>query len=374
MVIQANGLDIDEVINQSFGIPLQVGLTRYQSPILYVSIKGGGALLLSGKTQEELPSDSVLVLSVVGSDIEYQGKKFSSLEIEKQSIMTLIGLSVDGKKYDYFRGEMRFLLIKERLFPINQVSSEEYLYSVVASEIGSKFPIEAIKAQAVAARSYLYYSLTHKKFKEYDLRDTTDSQMYLGYNQENSLVNSGVNETQGEILMYRGEPIEAFFSSDAGPYTANARYVWGKEIDYLSVVDDRDYQGYSPNEIWHYQMSLADLSKRVGFKVTSIQAEGFDQGRVTFILLKGEKTERLSGQAFRQLIGYTQLKSTYFTFTMDQNKINFEGKGFGHGVGMSQWGAYGMAKQAKSYYEILAHYFPKTTLGQYNIIEKKSNK
>jgi len=359
-------IDFNNIIDNSLGQQINVGITRFQASTLYVRVQGGNAYLKAGQTYTTLQEGTTLTLTVNGAQVVYNGKSYSQIYLVKSSVLTLIGLSKDGRTFSRYRGDFDFLNEGGTVMPIDTITTEEYLYSVVPSEIGTSFPTEAIKAQAVAARSYLYYNLEHSKYRNYDIKDSTDSQMYLGYDRENKNVNSCVNATTNQVMLYNGQPIQAFFSSDAGPFTADSLYVWGTSTPYLKAIDDSAFQGYSPKPIWSYSLSYANLSSMFGFNVTSIQILGKNNGRVIKVLIHGTYPKTLTGQQFRQKIGYTNLKSTYFDISSTSQGVTFTGRGFGHGVGMSQWGAYGMAKQGYTYKQILQHYYSNITIQAIN--------
>lgn len=359
-------IDFNNIIDNSLGQNINVGITKYQASTVYAQIQGGSAFLKAGQTYVTLPTGTTITLTSSGGMVGYNGKLYAQVYLVKSSVLTLIGLSKDGKNFSSYRGDFLFIIENGNIIPIDTITTEEYLYSVVPSEIGTSFPTEAIKAQAVAARTYLYYNLEHSKYQNYDVKDSTDSQMYLGYARENKMVNSCVNATTNQVMLYNGQPIQAFFSSDAGPYTADPLYVWGSSIPYLKPVDDTNFQGYSPKPTWNYSVSLASLSSMFGFQVTNLQILGKNNGRVIKVLINGAYSKTLTGQQFREKLGYTNIKSTQFDISTSSQGVVFNGCGFGHGVGMSQWGAYGMAKKGYTYPQILMHYYSNITLQAIN--------
>jgi len=242
---------------------------------------------------------------------------------------------------------------------INRVDLEEYVASVVRWEMGSlgEDLIEALKAQAVAARTY---SLCHHK-----LSAGIEDQVYKGY-VDDPVIRRAVSETEGEILVSDGRPIDAKYHSTCGGKTAPPSEVWGvDDPPYLKAKKDPFCQD-SPHYHWQRVFPLVEFYQRLGcalgHKLT---------GPVELELIRGQKSRRLievrigedriCGIRFRRLFG---LKSTYFWLSLGRDSVIITGKGWGHGVGMCQWGAIGMAKRGYSYKQILGYYYPGAKLAR----------
>ncbi len=346
---------------------LRVGIGRLKSDKLYLKADKG-CLILSYKVGEELFEEllemgKIAKLEYKNGKIHYKGRILEEAHSYKGNPETLIHLSNDGETYYPYRGDFYFTSYKNKLLPVNLVQSEEYLYSVVPCEIGTYFPEEAIKAQAVAARTYLYYNLENSKYTEFELLDNTASQVYLGYAKENEKVKKLVDETRGEIVIYSGEPINALYHSASGGYTANNEDVWGgKAIPYLRAKNDSGNGGNSPRSKWSYRVSLKKLSEKFGFKVRDVKILEKKNGRVVRVQIVGDKSIAVSGNRLRRTIGYTHIFSTMFKVEKRGSEIVFSGSGSGHGVGMSQWGAYTLAKNGKNYSDILKFYYRGTQI------------
>ncbi len=251
---------------------------------------------------------------------------------------------------------------------VNLVSESDYLPGVVAHEMSPEWPIEALKAQAVLARTYLYNVLSRPESRKYDIDSTTRHQVYGGLIESNSPAVAAVRETAGQVVMYGGNLASVFYHSCEGGYTASAQEVWGREVPYL-VARKSDYCSDAPPSRWQIEFTLAELEEKFG--VGSLQqihvlVRSASQ-RVVLLELRGSKGKtEISGSDFRNALGSTRIKSTLFDIRLKGNAVQIAGRGFGHGVGLSQWGAYTLAGQYRqNYREILAFYFPGTELHTY---------
>lgn len=351
----------DEFDFNNFGVNLKVGIKRMANSKVYVKAEQG-AMIIEYKSGSKLKKDiissgKIVSLTYSGGKIRYNNNYVSEVKIFKKDMITLFALSKNKSKYSRYRGEFEFLVDGAKVLPINLIRAEEYLYSVVPSEIGFSFPDEAIKAQAVAARSYLYYSLKNKKFKLYDLEDSVTSQVYLGYDRESDKITKLINETENEVMLYEGKPINALFHSTSGGKTANSEDVWGSEIPYLRAVNDKGNGAKSPRQNWSYSISKTEFSKKFGFTVKSIKIVEKKDGRAKKVQLSGSSTKIIDGNTLRSKVGYSKIHSTMLEISSDSSKFYFKGHGSGHGVGMPQWSAYGLAEKGKDYEEILKYFY-----------------
>lgn len=286
-------------------------------------------------------------------------------------------LSVNGKPY---RGLFKIQIgSKNGLNVINILDIESYLYGVIPKEMSPQWPLEALKAQSVAARSFALYQKAKNKNKEYDVAASTGSQVYSGYSVESATTNHAVDETKGVIMLYQGQPALAYFHANSGGMTEDARNVWTTEIPYLKSVQD-DPSMKAPNVSWSASLELNTIRQSLnqnGIKISSVTRvrpiKHSPTGRVTKIGISSAEGEIvLDGNDFRLKVDPSVIKSTLFTMApmdeKDENEnsiIRFEGKGFGHGVGMSQWGALVMARDGYSYRDILVHYYPGVEIGNH---------
>ena len=187
--------------------------------------------------------------------------------------------------------------------------------------------------------------------------------MYLGYQRENSKINKFVNDTAGEVACFDNVPITAYYHSTSGGKTANIEDVWGgNPIPYLKSIDDTGNGDESPRASWTYRISKSELSKIFGFKVLDIQIDEIKDERVKMISVLGKNSIQITSNELRKRIGYNKIFSTKFELFKDGNDFIFKGSGSGHGVGLSQWGANGLALKGKNYKEILSFYYTGITI------------
>lgn len=353
-----------EGLENNFGSLLRVGITKYQGNVVSFKNDTGSYKVIADGQEFINEKGNISTFYINKGKIVYGNNSYTNIIIEKIDENGIFAVSNNAKTYARFRGNFDLIISNGRVLPINRVYAEEYLYSVVPSEIGSSFPNEAIKAQAVAARTYLYFNLSGTKPGGIDLWDNINSQMYLGYDRENSKINTLVNETFNEILTYNGKVIQAFFHSTSGGKTASNENVWpsGKPIPYLRSVDDSDNGTISPKNNWVIEISKNQLSKLAGFSVNNLNILEIGEGRVRYLELVGDKIKKITGEELRKIIGVTKLFSTMFTVEDQGDKFIFTGNGFGHGLGMPQYSAYTMAQKGKSYLDILTYYYTGVTL------------
>ncbi|EDX85448.1 Stage II sporulation protein [Synechococcus sp. PCC 7335] len=265
----------------------------------------------------------------------------------------------------WYRGRVRVAQEGGKLLAINYVELEDYLYSVVGSEMPTSWPQAALQSQAVAARSYALYKQSRSKHPLYDLNATTTYQVYKGIEQEHPNTINAVDSTAREVVTYNGTVIEAIFHSSSGGGTENAADVWSSDVPYLRSVQDFD-QG-SPVYSWQETYTLTEFSHKIG-DIGQIHTIGTAQltpsGRVASITFAGEDgTRTLRGRDVRSAL---KLRSTRFDIDLneDTEMITVTGSGYGHGVGMSQWGARTLAEKGWDYEQILNHYYQSTAIAQ----------
>jgi len=240
---------------------------------------------------------------------------------------------------------------------INLVDIEDYLLSVVPSEMPSNWPLEALKAQAIAARSYAIANIGKHAKDDYDLRATIEDQVYSGVSSENDNSNLAVAQTNGMVLKHEGKPITAFFHSTSGGSTEFSEYVWGKSLPYLKRV--QDFDDASPHFSWTRKISVDDLEKCIGTDIGSLLSLSIvartGSKRAQYLLAQGTNGSHLmTGELFRRLC---KLPSTLFNVGNEANAYIFAGRGFGHGLGMSQYGAKSLAERGCNAAQILSYYY-----------------
>lgn len=277
-----------------------------------------------------------------------------------------------------------FIIKKDGLWHfINEVDLETYLRGVLPFEMDPSWPLEALKAQAVASRSYVLYHMQKKQNSLYHLKSTVQHQVYRGLEGQNERTNQAVKETQGMVLTHGGKIIPAFFHSTSGGVTENGSAVWEKgDFSYTKIVRS-NYGIHSPNFAWEFEMDsymfLQFLQKKYDLEViTSFHiAKRSASGRAKIIRIVGKKgnqnfTKELNANQFRLVMGSRKIKSLLFSLEKKEHEgrsyVVFRGRGFGHGVGMDQWGAFEMAQLGKKSEEILDFYYNQVK------IEKKAVK
>ncbi len=274
---------------------------------------------------------------------------------------------VDNRPY---RGEIEVLPVEEGVALVNLVDLEDYLKGVLYNEVSHYWPIEALKAQAVVARSYALYRIENPQGGFYDLTAGEDSQVYRGVNAERYRLNLAIESTRGEVLTYEGRILPAFYHSCCGGKTEPASELWEGLSDILPInqsVED-PYCEISPHFRWQFTIASSELIAELsdlGLKgelvreLTICKRTASGRAKVVHICTEGGCWD-LSGKDLRQRIGSSRIKSLFFrpAVVLNGMAVDFQGKGWGHGVGMCQWGAYAMALQGKNYKEILSFYYP----------------
>lgn len=302
-------------------------------------------------------------------DMEVEGKGFVKIEVRDstafiETVNGLLQVTLPLRIYpngyfinynsNHYRG---YLEISPNSWLINVLNIEEYLFSVVPSEMPAYYPLEALKAQAVASRTYAL--VNRGRHGEFDLCSTVHCQVYKGIRAENDKSTRAVLETMGEVAVYNNQLIKAFFHSSSGGYTEDCKYVWGGDIPYLKGVKDVDEL---LNDSWVRVIAVNELFEKLsslGINVDrnfSLELEKTVSGRVYRIWLRdSDKAYILMGTTFRSLFN---LPSTLFDMILEADgRILLKGRGNGHGVGLSQNGAKFLAEKGYNYKEILKYYY-----------------
>ena len=258
----------------------------------------------------------------------------------------------------------------EKTGQITKIPFEEYIKGVVAGEMPATFELEALKAQAVASRSYAMYQMTATKDKDYDVLNTTSNQVYLTdeqlktnwkdeYTEKINKIKNAIKETSGEYLTYKGQIVNAMFFSTSSGQTENSEEIFVSALPYLRSVDSKWDQA-SPVYTDTYTFDLKDFYSKLNLpyneKLVIEVTEKTSTGRTKKLKINNQE---LNG---RDVATKLSLRSNYFDIVQNENKITITTKGFGHGVGMSQYGANGMAKEGYKYDQILKHYYQNTEI------------
>ncbi len=328
------------------------------------------ALLLDGSGQllAEIPGMGALIAESENGQVSVNNWDASQIWVEPAD---------DGYVFigdSWYRGRTLVVPTSGGITAVNYVDLEEYLYSVLGGEMPVNWPMEALKAQAVAARTYALYQRQTSGNTVYDLGDTTSWQVYEGLEDEAPSTQQAVAETRGQVLTHNGNIIEAVFHSASGGHTENVEEVWVSHRPYLRAVPD--YDNNSPDFRWTEQFSAAQLQSVVpgiGNILSMTPDVMTARGRVSSMRVQGtDGSQVVSGAELRSALN---LRSTLFTVTAQPQDVaaagdelpapstfTFEGGGFGHGLGLSQWGAYGLAQEGYNYQQIVLHYYTDATL------------
>lgn len=249
---------------------------------------------------------------------------------------------------------------------IDRVPFEEYVKGVLAGEMPTSFEMEALKAQAVAARSYVMKKMEDNYKEEYDVVDTVMNQVYLDdntlkekwqdeYEEKNNKIKQAIIETKGEYMVYNNEVIEAFFFSTSTGKTENSGEVFQTQLPYLKSVDSSWDAEVSPVFKEDNQISLEEFYQKLNMGYNpELKIE------ITKTTSTGRVKElKINNQDFKANDIYQKLnlRSTFFNIKQNGKQVQITTKGYGHGVGMSQYGALAMAKKGYKYQEILKYYY-----------------
>ncbi|MEM6426086.1 MAG: SpoIID/LytB domain-containing protein [Cyanobacteria bacterium P01_D01_bin.128] len=315
----------------------------------------------SGRTLSELQGGQAMEASYRGGRItfgDWQGTGF------------WVDPADDGFVYigdRWYRGRVFVTPGEGGIIAVNYVDLEHYLFSVLGGEMPTDWPEAALQAQAVAARSYALYKRQAAGNAIYDLGATTTWQVYRGLVEEAESTRSAVTATEGQVLTYNGRIIEAVFHSSSGGHTENVEDVWSQPLPYLRGV--KDYDEGAPVFAWTAEFTLEQFASRIGgigeLRVATPERTT-PQGRIVTMRLEGTDGARtLSGNDLRRDLG---LRSTLFRITaIDDNRVEITGRGFGHGIGLSQWGARNLAEQGYAYDQILTHYYQGARLSRIEV-------
>jgi len=293
---------------------------------------------------------------------------------------------LNGKRY---RGilEVNYSSQDTAALALNLVYIEDYLKGVLHAEIGnwSEKELEALKAQAIAARTYALNSLGSSKEEGYNLESTVSDQVYAGADHEDQLANLAIKKTQGMVLSYNGRLIKAHYHANCGGWTESLEEVWDKPPEpYLLCSGDDAFCSWAKNACWEETWSRPELEEIAGAylgKYQEVPQEGIGKildlqvqkrspsGRVSLLELKTDKgiftleKDNIRWVLRREKPPHPILPSTFFDIELTRNpdgeleKIIFRGSGNGHGVGMCQTGALGRARAGHTYKAILSYYY-----------------
>lgn len=275
-------------------------------------------------------------------------------------------LSLNGRTY---RGEIDIVKKESGFDVINRVELEDYLKGVIPREMNHLWPSSALRAQAIASRSFAVHEALRRKGKEYDLTADSFSQVYGGKTSEKWRTTRAVEATRGKVLEYKGKIFPAYFHSCCGGHTENAARLWNEGLAPLKGTRC-SWCRWSPHFRWMTRISTKEILKKLKGKgydikrIDSIKTGKRDaSGRVEYVSLKsGNRWLEIKTNDFCSAVGRKSLRSSKFRIKKYPFFYLFSGHGWGHGVGMCQWGAFGLALRWWNYKKILAYYYPGTKI------------
>lgn len=326
-----------------------------------VTVAGDG-LLVTNERGDALVISFPATVKPVKDGLLVEGKLFRRLFFSAPS-----AVYVNNKPY---RGLAELSVADKGILVVNQLPLEEYLVGLINCEISSAWPIEAVKAQAIIARTYALNRKMSRMASPYHLESSVMDQVYEGCLIEDSRARRAVFETEGEVLTFGGGIIQAFYHSSCGGRTEASENIWGASLPYLRGVDCQYCLTSPAATTWEYSLPLKEIEERLraaGHKVSGLYdmkpGAVNSRGRLKQIALFASKgSGTISGEQFRKAVGYGVIKSTRFTLKNSNNEISFSGSGNGHGVGLCQWGAKQRALDGFRCEEILSYYYPGTEL------------
>jgi stage II sporulation protein D len=349
------------------------------NPVLRVLVldnKAGALLVVKGSYRVySLTSDRLLtggyILHTLVSASE-QGIMFGQREFKFSKIRIVVPqgayISVDGRA---FRGNIDIIRKNDtQIMVVNNVRMEEYLCGVLYNEISHRWPMESIKAQAIAARTFALYQARQNKLQDYDLTNDIYSQVYSGAASERWATTKAVELTAGKVLTYNQDIFPTYYHATCGGHTEDASNLWNINLGCMKGVEC-GYCKESPHYKWTKQILLKELEKKLnesGYKLGSIKSVKVlsknDSGRVDKLQVQDDAGVScvMTAKDFRQMIGPNDLRSTNFEPSIIGDKLIIKGIGWGHGVGMCQWGAKGQSDKRRKCEEILQFYYPGTQI------------
>jgi len=324
-----------------------------------ITLSAASGLLVKAPNDNVEGNGRITVMSGT-SGLVVEGQRLRSDRIEargRHGDITVNSLTVSGR-----------VTVKRqhgKLTAINELPLEDYVKGVVPSEMSASWHPEALKAQALAARTYALYKIRQSGKKDFDVAASIKDQVYKGRAGADGPAGRAVDETRGKVLVFQDKPIlAAFFSTAAGP-TEDALDVWSVDLPYLKGVEC-PFDMKSPYFQWRTDVWLPLLEQRLreeGFAVGVIAglapASYSKAGRVSRIrILHSDGEIHVKGEDLRRVLGYTVLASTQFDFEVVGFEVQFTGRGAGHGVGLCQWGAKELAEKGYSAEAIVRYYYP----------------
>lgn len=380
------------IFSMSFVFPAEV-VHAYSNPYYTSNVNVGlehmSAATLTGKTNGEyylngksIPSGTVLNFKITNGKINVNGIEYSEAMFSPKNYGTETLFSLTkGAETNMYMGTLNFKASSGKVYAVNSLPIEDYLKGVVGYEMSPSYPLEALKAQAVAARTYAL------RYGGKTINDTTTYQVYYGYNPKHTRVIDAIQQTRGQVLTYGNSLVDALYSASHGGYSEASQNVWSGAFPYLKSkediyngqsIDDGDWGevtwGAGPTRI--FTASAIDTKLKSGkylastdtfIKIDLESITRYPSGRISNvnIIYKDEySVEKVMSITKGKARSFLSLPSSMWNVAFDEttSTYTFTGKGYGHGVGMSQVGAKERAYAGQNYTGILAFYYDSTKL------------
>ena len=272
-----------------------------------------------------------------------------------------------------YRGHLEWVERDGKLLTINWVQLDDYLKATLPREMPPTFHTEALKAQAVAARSFAFRRLNRYRQWGYDLCDHAPCQVYGGVDAEHPNTNLAVDATSGELLTYGRRVLDAVYTSNCGGHTApiEVAMTGTQPLPPLRGVPDTDADGkpfcrFAPNFAWEATVNFEEFNRcfpEAGRVREVVVAQRTAGGHVQQVHVQGDRAMlTLSGAEFRRVLGVGRVRSLMFEIQLLRDGWQLTGRGSGHGAGMCQWGAQARARAGQTYRQILQAYYPEAVL------------
>jgi stage II sporulation protein D len=346
---------------------------HHASPMVRVLLHRGGEIVIrphdsfifSANTRSEIGRGNVNIRIADGAMVV----NGVSTHIDQIEIAPSEYFLFNGKRY---RGIARVINTGNDLMLVNVLDIESYLYGVLPMEVPALWENDALKAQAVASRTYAIYEIVRARAlnRGFDLYADTRSQVYGGMDAETKFTTAAVNNTMGEVIKYEGKIIKAYYHSCAGGLTESSEAMFGETRPYLMPVNSsfgRIYESYN----WEIGILLSEFKSKAGGlipgEIVAINViERSPSQRISRLEITDSLGNKIpmSGNDFRMIVGATIMKSTRANIRLSEDKITVQGVGYGHGVGMGQWDAQGMAVSGYRYNDILGYFYRGTRVSR----------
>ncbi len=327
-------------------------LLRQKSSTIRVTADSG-RIVADGQGIDARPARVALDLRSGRGRIRFGRRSARRLVVSAQG-----PVGVDGRKY---LGRIEVVAEDGGLTVVNRLPVETYLLGIVGSEMPAEWPLEALKAQAVAARTYALQRRLRRRATSspWDLRDSVLSQVYRGAESIRPSVIRAVRETRGWVLAFHHEPAEALFHSTCGGHTVTAAEVFGQPVQYL-VRRPCDWCRESGRYRWELKLDRREVARLLRQAGLSRDFERLERkgSEGSLWIEDGRGARRVPPEKLRAALGFGRLYSTRFDVHQRGRRVELLGAGFGHRVGMCQWGARGQAAEGRSHRDILRYYYP----------------